>query len=244
MGPVLFVIAAVLLLLLVVLGYQAVRNWNKAVLIRDTPLTPVKELAPGLAKVEGQALALSSTLYAPLTGKPCLYYRFKVQEKRTHAGPHGGSSHWVTIVNDVQTAPCGLDDGTSVAAVELREAELVLTPADTARSGFLNGAPADLEQLLKDRYGKSSRGLLFNKTLSYSETRIEEGDRLLVVGTVEITAGGHAQFVKGSDLFLVTDRTEATLIGRYRTRTFACVIVAVVLLLVAGVAAAWIARRH
>jgi hypothetical protein len=243
MGSVLFIIALCVLLFLVLLGYQAVRNWNKAALIRDTPLTPINQLAPGLAKVLGQAVALSGTVPGPLTMKPCIYYRFKVREKRTHAGPHGGSSYWVTIINDGRILPCGLDDGTGVAALELGEAELLLTPATTARSGFLNDAPAELERMLKERYGKTSRGILFNKTLSYSETRVMEGDRLLVVGTVELTEGGNAQFVRGTNLFLITDRLEDKLIRQYRSRTYVCALVGVVILLVFGVVAAWIKRR-
>jgi hypothetical protein len=157
--------------------YKAAANRKRANLIAGTPLTHVGALAAGRAKVQGRAVAFSEPLAAPLSGRSCVYFRFKVEEKRTHArGPHGGGgSYWKTVIDDVQSVACGVDDGTGIAGVNLAEAEVVLGPGTQTRSGFWNDAPPELERVLRECYGRSSQGLIFNKGMRYTETRIEEG---------------------------------------------------------------------
>ena len=113
-----------------VIVYKAPANRKRAALIAGTPVRKVAELGAGRAKVQGQVVAFSELLPAPLSGRACVYYQFQVEEKRTqNHGPHGGSSsHWKTVINDVQSVACGVDDGTGVAGLNLREAELVLRP--------------------------------------------------------------------------------------------------------------------
>jgi hypothetical protein len=98
--------------------YKVAANRKRAKLIASTAIVKVAELSGGQAKVQGQVLGLGDPLAAPLSGRPCVYYRFQVEEKKMRHGPppHGGGSYWKTIINDVQSIPCGLDDGTGVVA--------------------------------------------------------------------------------------------------------------------------------
>jgi hypothetical protein len=209
--------------------YKAAANRKRANLIAGTPLTKVAELGGGRARVEGRATAFSRRLEAPLSGTPCVYFRFKVEEKRTHpGGPHGGGgSHWKTVIDDVQSVPCGVDDGTGIVGVNLAEAEVVLSPGTQTRSGFLNDAPPRVEQVLQERYGRSSKGWIFNKGMRYTETLIEEGDDLLVLGDVHGTPGGNWEFGKGDGPCIVSDQDERAVVASYRRFALLWLVVAV-----------------
>lgn len=221
-----------LLVLELVCIYYARRHAQRLRTIEEAVPSSIAGLAPGLAKVKGAVVPLPDTLNAPMTQRPCVYYRFKVEEKHTHAGPHGASSYWKKIINDAKMVPCGVDDGTAIALVNLAEAELLLTSGDTLKSGFGNDAPPDLERLLKNRYNKTSKGWVFNKTMRYNETRIEVGDTLFVVGVMEPTDGGHPQFVRDNYPLLVSHYPEEKLAANYRRYAFWCWVAAVTILLV------------
>jgi hypothetical protein len=204
-----------------VLIYFARRHGRRAGLIEHAPPAKAGNMGPGLAKLTGQVVAIAGTVDGPLTNTPCVYYRFKVEEKVTQYHGHGASSHWKTIVNDVQSRACAVQDESGIVGVNLREAELLLEPDAQAKSGFLNDAPPALERTLA-RYGKTSKGWIFNKTMRYTETRIDEGDSLFIVGDAQQTPGGNWEFVKGDDLFLVSDRGESELVAQYRGYALWC----------------------
>jgi hypothetical protein len=216
--------------------YKARANGKRARLLAATPLAKVAELQDGLAKVQGQVVAFEYPLLAPLSGTRCVYYRFQVEEKRTHAGSpgHGGGSYWKTVINDIQSIPCGVDDGSGVAGIDLRAAELVLRPGTQARSGFFNEAPARLEQLLQERYGRSSKGWIFNKGMRYTETLLEESTVIVALGTAEATPGGNWQLGKSDFPCLVSDQSDEALRSSYRRWTVFWLVLAILVPAVTG----------
>ena len=217
-----------LLLLIPVLGvlvleiifiYKATANKKRAKLLACTPITKVAALGQGPAKVQGRIVIFDKPLPGPLSGRPCVYYQFQVEEKKTRHGPPphgGGGSFWKTVVNDIQTIPCGLDDGTGIAGLDLRGAEMVLSVGAQMRSGFFKDAPPELERLLKERYGRSSKGLIFNKGMRYTETLLEDDDPVLVLGAAEHTPKGNYQFSKGDGPFIVSNKSEGVLLSSYK----------------------------
>jgi hypothetical protein len=217
--------------------YRALKNRKRARLLADTATLPVSALGPGPAKLRGKVVALCGAMRAPLSGAPCVYYHFRAEEQKRHAGPHGGGAHWKTVVDDALSVPFAVDDGTGLAAVSLDRAELVLDRAESRRSGFLNSAPPELEETLRRRYGRSSAGLVFNKAMRYSETRIEEGEDLIVLGTVRPTPGGNWEVVRGAAPLVVSDKGEAALVSSYRWAAAGWGAVAALVLAGAGLAA-------
>ena len=197
--------------------YKATANRKRANLIAGTPVGTVAELGPGPAKVQGRAVAFGDPLRAPLSDRACVYYDFQVEETRTvRRGPFGTSSHWKTVIDDVQSIACGVDDGTGMVGVDLREGELVLNPGAQLRSGVWNDAPSELERVLNERYGRSSKGLIFNKGMRYTETLIEVGEDLLVLGTSGVAPGGNWQFGKGDVPHIVSNKSQGSLLSSYK----------------------------
>jgi hypothetical protein len=219
--PLYLFIGLAVVLLETLLVYKALKNTRRARLLAGLPWSEIGQLQPGLVKVQGQALAMRGTLRGPLSERECIYFHFRVQEKRQRGGSPGhGGTYWKTVVDDAQLVPCAVEDGTGSAAVRLASAELVLHPDVDERSGFLNDARSELEATLRERYGYSSVGLLFNRTLYYSEARIEEGDALVVLGTAQQQPGGGWELVRGDGPLLVSNEGLAGLLSSYRQAAF------------------------
>jgi len=195
-------------------GYFAWRNYSVMRLIKDLPTSPIDEVTNGIAEVQGRVVPGSDVLLSPMGNRECVHYRFRVQERRTRSTGKSASSYWATVIDDRETLDCLVEDDSGRAEVELRQARLILDPDATARSGLLNDAPPEVERLLQRRYGRSSQGLLFNKTMRYTETVLEVGDPLYVLGRAE-RRGDMVRIGSGGPAFLATDKGERAMASRY-----------------------------
>ena len=222
--------------------YKAIKNTRRARLLARVPWSKTGQLQPGLVKVRGRALAVGGTLRSPLSERECVYYHFQVQEEHGNVGgaQSGRYWYWKTVLNDAQAVPYAVDDGTGSATVRMKSAELVLRPDAIEWPGSRNGTRPELKAMLKKRYGFSTVvWLFFERTLKYRETRIHEGDILLVLGTAREVSGGGWELVRGRAPLLVSDKGLAVLLASYRSAAFSwwCLAVLVLLPFIAGVAA-------
>jgi len=117
---------------------------------------------------------------APLTGRPCAFFRTTVEQQQA-TGPRN-TSHWVTVIEESDFCPrFWIDDGSGRALVELVLPEVVLQMDASFRSGFLNDATPELEAFL-NRHSESSQGWVFNKAMRYREGALEPGEEVAVYG--------------------------------------------------------------
>jgi hypothetical protein len=203
------------------------------------------QLIAGLAKMRGEIRAVNGAdlLASPMTQAPCVYYKFVVEQERTRNDrtdrSMGTETDWQTVLTDEQAVPAAVRDETGDALVDLKGAEVVLSPGQQLKSGTFNNTPAELEGRLSTRYGFSGKGFIFNKSLRYTEQVIEEGVRVLVVGEVKVPQSGTAVFIKGDHPLLVTDKGEDELVRHYKKEgivfLIAALVVPLVLLGIAGV---------
>ncbi len=128
-------------------------------------------------------------------------------------------TYWHPIITDVQAVPAAVQDKTGEALIDLKAAELTIA-AMQGRSGTFKSLPANVERNLQKRYGVSSKGLIFNKSMRYTESVLEQGAKVFVVGDCKVKKGGTASFYRGDDPLLVTDRNEEQLVGHYKTRFY------------------------
>jgi hypothetical protein len=176
-----------------------------AALIRDVRTTKVEGLRPGLAEVAGRIRAVDShpLLQAPLSGRPCVYYCFEVQEsagaiKKTH------EQAWRSRVRDVARSAFVLDDGTGTVQVELEGAAVGLAADTGGESGFMTEWTPAFAAALK-RYNVTTSGFAMNRTYRYRETVLCVDDPLYALGTFTGKA-----IEKGPDgVLIVADRNEA-----------------------------------
>jgi hypothetical protein len=225
----------------VVYLFCAIKNRRRAQLIEGTPVTEARQLDTGLTKVRGKAVALGPVLESPLSGTPCVHYRFKVEYYVKAGGRSAGG--WRVALDDVQNIPCGVVDGTGIASVRLDQAHLVLRgptnyyrPRDNPSQDLLPET-----QSLRERYPGASWWNHCDGDTRYTETLIAEGDELLVVGTVQTISGGNWQFEKGDAPFIVSNVTEDGLVASYRRKARNCWLLAALILAAGGgvLATAW-----
>lgn len=207
--------------------YRRIRAKIRA--IETTPSAAIGDLDDGYWKTSGQAVALEELLDSPMKKTKCIFYHFKVEELRsrteTNTTNRGrGSStrshtttYWETVVTDRQAIRCAVKDETGSARLDLLGAETILNTSAHSTSGTFNNCPEELKRTLSRRYGLETKGLLFNKNLKYTETLIEEGDELFVIGDV-LKSEDEAEFVRGTQPFIVSDRSEANLVKEYHFR--------------------------
>src|SRR5207249_4274048 len=125
-------------------------------------------------EVKGRVKGKGDLLVSPLSKKPCVYFRFHVEE---HV-QRGKNSYWRTVVDDKQCCGLLLEDASQASIeVNILASEMILAPDAHARSGFMKDAPPELETTLAE-YGKSSQGFIFNKAMRYAETILEVGDEI------------------------------------------------------------------
>lgn len=230
-----FIIVSVVLFIgAIAFGACAYGYWcskRKIASIEGAQSSEIDDLEEGYWKVSGRVVALEEPLVSPITREPCVFFSFKVEEQRTRtvkthvpAGPHGSTrvqtrteTYWATVIDDTQAVSCAVKDKSGEAEIDLLDAETVLSPSGHSSSGTFKNCPAHLQKTLSKQYGFSTKGLVFNKSLRYTETIIREGDKLFVIGDVEMSRGEPC-FVRGSQPFIVSDRSEAKLVKHYKTR--------------------------
>jgi hypothetical protein len=200
---------------------------RRAAAIAAMRLTRIAKLRSGAAKVKARVVARERLLRSPLGGRPCVYYRFVVEEIRTHTtsfgqGRSSQGTYFDTVVDDAQAIDVVLEDATGEADVELERADVTLQSERTEHSGVFNSPPERLRRVLQERYGRSTRGLLFNKSMRSTETVLEDGAEVVVVGEVVKGRDGRPRLVGGAVPLMVSDRGSQRVGGPYLRRAVAC----------------------
>ncbi len=224
------ILFCIIVLVVGICGYFAWRKYKVYKLIKDIPTTPINHVQNGMAEIQGKVAAraevLKRVLKSPMENKECVYYHFTVEEERRTRTRRSRSRYWSTVIDDEKSVNCAVDDNSGLAEVELLKATLVLDRDSRAREGLFSSAPAHLESMLNERYGRSTRGWVFKKNMRYTETVLEVGDPIYALGmakrerdSVRITDGGPA--------FIVSDKGEKGMLSRYLWFTIGLSLVAI-----------------
>jgi len=116
-------------------GWLAFRFLHIARMLEDTPTSRVRSAAQGYVELVGRSKALAGAAnVAPLTQRPCVWWRFRIQ-RRTGSNSRGNRrTKWQTVQSGRSEQPFVLDDGTGECIVQPAGAE-VLTAETTAWYG-------------------------------------------------------------------------------------------------------------
>ena len=150
---------------------------KRARLIEDIPTSKIRSAAQGYVELHGVATSFDNDLLsAPLSGQPCLWYRYSIQ-RRTKTGK---SSSWRTIENKTSNDLFAIKDTTGLCHIYPKRAEVNSQWKDnwTGRSRH----PQKAKQ-------QSMLGSLFSGHYRYIEERIHDGDFLYAVGEFETLSG-------------------------------------------------------
>lgn len=95
----------------------------------DTPTSRVASAAQGYVELRGSGRALAGMpLLSPLSGFPCLWYRFQIEEKS-----HDGK--WRTVERGESTSSFILDDGSGECVIDPENAEVMTRHKNVRNTG-------------------------------------------------------------------------------------------------------------
>ena len=173
--------AAMILVLLAIpaLFGRAARIRRK---LRSAEQCAIGELAQASGRprrIAGMVVAVGEPLIAPLTGRACVFY-----ETRVVRAVGLGMEPWdikYTFASETRGVPFLIDDGTGTAVVDPASSRRLLE-LDIDRWSTERDDDTAAEDAFLTQFGRRRRGLLFEKRLHFTESIIEVGERIAVVG--------------------------------------------------------------
>jgi len=158
-------------------GWWAVRRMVQARYLLDTPTSKIRSAAQGYVELYGVLQEHKASLQARLTGKPCLWWRFKVEEYSSS----DKRSAWRVVKSGSSEACFLLSDGTGECLVDPRGAEIRPATKEVWQS---DQAPLTM-----------GGGGLFDwfssgKQYRYTEERLHAGEPLYAIGDFHTRGGG------------------------------------------------------
>jgi len=147
-------------------------------LILDTPFSKIRSASMGMVEVSGQAVG-PYTMVAPVTARPCYYYRTLVWEWKQS----GKNKTWVQVASECMHLPFFVDDNTGRLLVDPRGADLDLHrdfQEEFNGSFFSNrdDAPGNVNAFL------SRHGIVTSNKIKVEEYCIKPKNSLFILGTL------------------------------------------------------------
>jgi hypothetical protein len=188
-------------------GWLAFRFLHIARMLEDTPTSRVRSAAQGYVELVGRSQALAGTSnIAPLTQRPCVWWRFRIQRRTGSGSGSNRRTKWQTVQSGRSEQPFVLDDGTGECIVQPAGAE-VLTAETTTWYGdtpWPTLAPGKRSPSGEPEY-------------RYSEERIYEHEQVHVLGQFR-THSGTANTSRDTDvaaLLAEWKQDQAALVERF-----------------------------
>ncbi|MCX6707914.1 MAG: GIDE domain-containing protein [Candidatus Woesearchaeota archaeon] len=196
-------------------------------LIENTPTSNTRGIAMGPVEVYGEVLLKKDSvkLTSPFTKKPCIYYRYLIQEYRYQ----GKSSRWVTLDSGQADTRFFLKDDADKVLVDPAKAMIEIPANNTFNSGIGKNPPAMIVDFLNKSKIKDEGLFGINKTMRYTEYFIEPGDKIYIMGTAgknpevdELAAQQSMENVMIQDrkgaFFYISDRPEKEILKSFRNK--------------------------
>ena len=152
-------------------------------LILDTPFSKIRSASIGMVELNGLAVG-PYTMPAPVTGRPCYYYRTAVSEWKQC----GKNKQWVKVAGECMHLPFFLDDNTGRVMVDPHGADLDIHRdfhEEYCNSFFTtkDPAPATVRNFL-ERHGVST-----DNKIRVEEYCIKPKNALFILGTLADNPG-------------------------------------------------------
>ncbi|MBW2971899.1 E3 ubiquitin ligase family protein [Candidatus Woesearchaeota archaeon] len=193
-------------------------------MIENMPTSKIRSLAMGLAEIYGEVVpAEKNVLKSPLTGKDCVYYKYKIEERRSS----GKNSYWATIKSGTDMVNFFLKDNTGAVLVDPKGAQVDIPEDYSYNTGIAGRTPPMVVSFLKNNDLSHTTLFGFNKQMRYTEYYIAPKDKLYILGTAgdnpfveEATAQKNEEDImiqkaRGS-IYYISDKPEKDILGTLR----------------------------
>ena len=147
-------------------------------LILDTPFSKIRSASMGMVEVSGLAVG-PYTMIAPITARPCYYYRTQVWEYKQQ----GKDKQWVKVAGEGMHVPFFVDDKTGRLLIDPRGADLDLHcdfEQEFCDSFFTTKepVPGNVRSFL------SRHGIVTSNKIKVEERCIKPKNSLFILGTL------------------------------------------------------------
>lgn len=107
--------------------YMMAKRQHFTRLIENTPTSKIRSAAQGYIELSGKAKLMDgSTLVSPLSGRSCVWYRYKIEEEYTYRDSKGNTITGWRIINAVRSEDLFLlEDKTGRCIIDQDDAEIV-----------------------------------------------------------------------------------------------------------------------
>ncbi len=162
---------------------QGFRLLQRRQLILNTPASKIRSASMGMVELNGLAVG-PYTMVAPITARPCYYYRTFVWEWKQA----GKNKQWVKVAAECMHVPFFLDDNTGKVMVDPRGADLDLHRdfQEEFCDGFFTTkqeAPPNVRSFL------SRHGISTTNKIKVEEFCIKPKNALFLLGTLDENPG-------------------------------------------------------
>jgi len=191
-------------------GWFAFRWLHVARMVEDTPTSRIRSAAQGYVELAGRCRALDGTRnQAPLTERPCVWWRYRVQRRTGSTSSGQRRAAWQTVNSGRSQQPFLLEDGTGQCIVKPSGAE-ILTGESTTWYGDTPW-PTEAPGQRRNPFGE--------REYRYFEERIYEHEHLYVLGqfTTHSEAARPDIQAEMSALLAEWKQDQAGLVGRFDT---------------------------
>jgi len=160
-------------------AWWCLRRLAQARHLLDTPTSKIRSAAQGYVEFYGVLHEQAGTaVVAPLTGKPCLWWRFRIEEYQSS----GKNRSWRLLESGSSEGWLVLDDGTERCLIDPRGAEVRPSTREQWRGSLRHPrGPAQSGWAAVFAAGKSYR---------YTEERLHAGQPLYAIGEFRSSGGG------------------------------------------------------
>lgn len=117
-------------------AWSALQALRRARLIEDTPTAKVRSAPQGYVELWGVGRQMDGPpIIAPLSGLPCVWYRYRVEEQQLFERNGRMEQRWVTVEQGQSDDLFWLDDGTGRVVIDPEGAEVTPKAKDVWHSG-------------------------------------------------------------------------------------------------------------
>jgi E3 Ubiquitin ligase len=193
--------------------YYCFVSWRRNRVVGDTPTSRVRSAAQGYVEFTGRGLMTpNKENKAPLTGIPCTWWRYKIEER-------GGrrSRSWTAVQSGTSEEPFLLDDGTGRCLIDPRGAEVFPNTNDVWYGS------SDWPDGVRIPSGGGVLGWCLDAVATgkyrYTEHRLEPHERLYAIGSFRSLGGVSVEGPDRAVAELLRDwkHDQASLLARFDT---------------------------
>ena len=166
-------------------GWWFVHCQRQARFLLDTPTSKIRSAAQGYVELYGFLAEGEHPQQAPLSGLPCLWWRYKIER---YKGGTGNKHHsWETLEQKTSDAMLTLDDTTGRCLIDPRGAEILPLSRQVWQGNQRHPLQSQQRSVLRT-------ALAGNRSYRYTEERLHASEPLYAIGHFYSLGGGHQTY--------------------------------------------------